>query len=41
MPTGIGTVRMTSVNGKSFDFPRDWWNLLLSPDAALQFEAGL
>jgi hypothetical protein len=41
VPTGIGTVGMTSVNSRSFAFPRDWWNLLLNADAALQFAAGL
>jgi len=32
---------MTSVSARSFAFPRDWWNLLLNADAALQFAAGL
>jgi len=41
VPTGIGTVGMTSVSARSFAFPRDWWNLLLNADAALQFAAGL
>ena len=41
VPTGIGSVAMTSSSGKSFSFPRDWWTLLLSPDQVLQFDAQL
>jgi hypothetical protein len=41
IPTGIGTFGMTSASGKAFAFPLDWWNLLLSADQALAFNAPL
>ncbi len=41
LPTGIGTVAMTSINGKAFAFPRDWWTLLLNPDQVMAFAAQL
>jgi hypothetical protein len=41
LPSGVGTVNMTSIGGKSFAFPRDFWNLLLDPGKTLAFEAQL
>lgn len=41
IPTGIGTVSMTSASGHGFAFPRDFWSLLLHPDQVLSFNAPL
>ncbi|HEX7017478.1 MAG TPA: hypothetical protein VF209_01045 [Patescibacteria group bacterium] len=38
VPAGEGTVTMTSVTGKTFEFPRNWWTLLLSPTEAIKMK---
>ena len=37
LPRTSGQVRMTSVTGKPFTFPKNWWKLLLYPDEAIAF----
>jgi hypothetical protein len=41
IPTGIGSVSMTSASGRPFAFPRDFWSLLLYPDRVLSLNAAL
>lgn len=38
IPSGSGTVTMTSLSGKTFEFPKNWWTLLLSPGAAIEMK---
>lgn len=35
LPKKSGETQMTSIGGKKFSFPNNWWGLLLSPDEAI------
>jgi len=41
IPKSEGEVEMSTSKGKKFTFPKNWWPLLLSPDAAIMKEQEL